>query len=73
MDAIVEALWARLFPSLTTAVREGEGRAAVIQIVSIYAPLSIAVIVTVSIGWGHTSHLAQLNGQRRHSDRYAFP
>jgi hypothetical protein len=32
MDAIVEALWARLFPSLTTAVREGEGRAAVTQI-----------------------------------------
>jgi hypothetical protein len=37
MDTIVEALWSRLFPTLTTAVNEGEGRAVITQIVRIYS------------------------------------
>jgi hypothetical protein len=37
MDAVVEALWSRLYPTLTMAVSEGEGRAAITQIVRIYS------------------------------------
>ena len=37
MDAVVEALWCRVYPTLTMAVSvEGEGRAAITQIVRIY-------------------------------------